>query len=110
MWIAMPSDSLLGKTVLLLLICVSAAAFGWRLRRVLRIVFAAKPDPDFSLSPVGPRLQRFAAEVLLQSKVIVERPLAGIAHAFVFWGFCVFALITLNHIADGFGHPLLSPS
>ena len=25
----------------------------------------------------------------------------GLAHAFVFWGFCVFALVTLNHFAAG---------
>ena len=36
-------------------------------------------------------------------KVIRERPLPGLAHAFVFWGFCAFALITLNQFATGFG-------
>ena len=46
---------------------------------------------------------QFISEVLLQSKVIRERPLPGIAHAFVFWGFCAFALVTLNHFAQGFG-------
>ena len=40
---------------------------------------------------------------MLQGKVIRERPLPGLAHAFVFWGFCAFALITLNHLATGFG-------
>src|SRR5204862_1020456 len=33
----------------------------------------------------------------------------GLAHAFVFWGFCAFALITLNHIAIGFGAGFLPP-
>jgi len=46
--------------------------------------------------------------VMLQGKVIRERPAAGLAHAFVFWGFCAFALITINHIAAGFNAPLLS--
>ena len=32
---------------------------------------------------------------MLQGKVIRQRPLPGLAHAFVFWGFCAFALITL---------------
>jgi Fe-S oxidoreductase len=40
--------------------------------------------------------------------VIRERPLPGVAHACVFWGFCAFALISLNHIAEGFGLRLLS--
>jgi Fe-S oxidoreductase len=29
-----------------------------------------------------------------------------LAHALVFWGFCAFALVTLNHVATGFGLPL----
>ncbi len=32
-----------------------------------------------------------------------ERPLPGLAHAFVFWGFLAFALVSLNHFAAGFG-------
>ena len=40
--------------------------------------------------------------------MIRERPAAGVTHAFVFWGFCAFALITVNHIATGFGLPFLS--
>ena len=40
--------------------------------------------------------------------MIRERPLSGVAHAFVFWGFCAFALITMNHAAIGFGVPFLS--
>ncbi len=45
---------------------------------------------------------------MCQAKVIRERPLPGLAHAFVFWGFCAFALVTLNHVAIGFGIPFLS--
>jgi len=104
----MPPESLGGRIILALLICASAALFAWRMRGVVRVVSGAKDDDDFSVFPVGPRVWRFVTEVLLQSKVIVQRPLAGIAHAFVFWGFCAFALITVNHLAGGFGVPLLS--
>ena len=45
-----------------------------------------------------------------QGQVIAQRPLPGVAHAFVFWGFCVFVLVTLNHFAEGFGHGFLSHS
>jgi Fe-S oxidoreductase len=40
---------------------------------------------------------------MLQGKVIRDRPLPGIAHAFVFWGFCSFVLVTLNHFLAGYG-------
>ncbi|HTB11507.1 MAG TPA: (Fe-S)-binding protein, partial [Bryobacteraceae bacterium] len=64
--------------------------------------------PGFSLHPLGKRIWDFFSEVMLQSKVIRQRPLPGIAHAFVFWGFCAFALVTLNHFATGIGFPFLS--
>ncbi len=97
-----------GMVVLAILICGSAAGFWYRFRSVVRILAAAKPDSDFSLGSLAPRIRKFVVEVLLQAKVIRERPVAGIAHAFVFWGFCAFALITINHIASGFGIPFLS--
>jgi Fe-S oxidoreductase len=86
----------------------SVFAFWRRLGVVVRRIQAAKPDPDFSLQPLARRIGEFVSEVMLQAKVIRGRPLPGIAHAFVFWGFCAFALITLNHVAEGFGVRLLS--
>jgi Fe-S oxidoreductase len=77
---------------------------------VLEIIRHARPTPDFDLLPLGPRIRDFLLEVAGQVKVIQQRPLPGLAHAFVFWGFCAFALITLNHIASGFGLRLLSPA
>ena len=104
----MPFPSLPEKIVLAILICLSAAGFWRRFRNVVGIISAAKPDSGFEVGSVMRRLWNFVREVLLQEKVIRQRPLAGIAHAFVFWGFCVFALVTINHIASGFGLPLLS--
>lgn len=95
--------------VLALLIAVSLAAFWWRFGAVLKRITAAKSDPGFSLHPLGKRVWEFFSEVLCQSKVIRQRPLPGLAHAFVFWGFCAFALVTLNHFAFGFGAAFLEP-
>ena len=74
----------------------------------MRKIREAKPDADFQLGSLGKRVWDFVWEVLLQGKVIRERPLPGLAHAFVFWGFCAFALVTLNHFATGFGLAFLS--
>src|ERR1022692_2236049 len=93
--------------ILLVLMIASAGGFWLRFRRVVRVIAAAKPDPGFRLLNIPRRTGQFVSEVLLQSKVIKERPLPGIAHAFVFWGFCAFALITINHFAEGFGLTLL---
>jgi len=92
----------------LVLLAGSACGFALRFGRVLRKIREAKPDADFRLHPIGKRVGDFVWEVLFQAKVIRERPLVGIAHAFVFWGFCAFALVTLNHFAAGIGFPFLS--
>jgi len=97
------------RIVLLVLIGVSLGFFWLRLQRVLEVIRRARPTPDFEVAPLGPRIRKFLWEVMLQGKVIRERPAAGLAHAFVFWGFCAFALITINHVATGFGWRVLSP-
>jgi len=41
-------------------------------------------------------------QVLFQLPVIAQRPVSGLFHAFIFWGFLVFLGVTLNHVAEGF--------
>lgn len=84
----------------------SLAAFFWRFLPILRNIRAAKPEPGYTLNDWPARTARFFSEVLLQTKVIAQRPLPGLAHAFVFWGFLAFGLVTLDHIARGYGYPL----
>ena len=108
--IGMTDTSWIGRAVLALLMAASLALFGWRSRKVLEAIRRARPTPDFNLAPIAPRIRQFVWEVALQGKVIRQRPLPGLAHAFVFWGFCAFALITLNHLASGFGAGFLSPA
>jgi Fe-S oxidoreductase len=97
-----------GRVVLLIGICVSVFLFWRKFGAALRIILASKPDADFRLRPIGPRIRRVLWEVAAQGLVIAQRPLPGLAHALVFWGFCVFALVTLNHFAEGFGVGFLS--
>jgi Fe-S oxidoreductase len=100
--------SWLETVVLVVLMAASIYGFWVRFGRVARIVLASKKDPDFHLQPIGRRIGAFIWEVLLQGKVIRQRPLPGLAHAFVFWGFCAFALVTVNHFAQGFHLELFS--
>jgi Fe-S oxidoreductase len=94
---------ILSKILLLVLIVASLALFGVRFGRTAERILKARRDSDFQLGSIGKRVWKFFWEVICQAKVIRERPLPGLAHAFVFWGFCAFALVTLNHIASGFG-------
>src|ERR1700739_342197 len=97
------------KLLLVALILASAGLFWRRFGPILKRILNSKKDPNFRLSPVAKRVWDFFWEVLCQAKVIRERPLPGLAHAFVFWGFCAFALVTLNHLATGFGVGFLYP-
>lgn len=100
--------SLFEKLFLAVLILGSGAVFLRRFLPVVQRIRAAKPEAGYSVRDLPRRIGVFFWEVLLQGKVIQQRPLPGIAHAFVFWGFCAFALVTLNHFASGFGFPFLS--
>ena len=107
--IGMTDTSWAERAVLAVLMAASLGLFGYRFRKVLEAIRLARPTPDFRLAPLAPRIRQFLWEVALQGKVIRQRPLPGLAHAFVFWGFCAFALITLNHLASGFGVGFLTP-
>jgi Fe-S oxidoreductase len=98
------------KFLLFVLILASAAIFLSRFVPILSRILKSKKDANFKFAPVGKRIWDFVWEVICQAKVIRERPLPGIAHAFVFWGFCAFALVTLNHFAIGFGVGFLDPT
>src|SRR5271157_1196632 len=90
-----------------ILVAASAYLFWMRFGKVWRNIMASKDDPDFSLRPIGRRVRDFIWEVLLQGKVIRQRPLPGFAHALVFWGFCAFVLISINHFFQGLNLGLL---
>jgi Fe-S oxidoreductase len=101
--------SLLERLLLIVLVAASAALFWRRFGLVLDKILQSKKDTGFSLFPLGQRIRDFVWEVLLQAKVVRQRPLPGLAHAFVFWAFCAFALVTLNHFAVGMGGGFLAP-
>jgi Fe-S oxidoreductase len=87
---------------LVAMLCVaSLGVFAARVWPIARNILGSKKDADFKLAPVGRRVWIFFWEVLCQAKVIRQRPLPGVAHAFVFWGFLAFALVSLNHLATG---------
>lgn len=76
---------------------------------MVHTIRGSKRDPGFTWGSTAARVRNFVWEVLLQGKVIRERPLPGIAHALVFWGFLAFALVTIDHLLRGLHLSLLSP-
>ena len=60
-----------------------------------------RPPPTRLDRPLGFRAGRFLIDVVLQRKTIRERPLAGLAHALVFWGFVAFGGYTVTEFLEG---------
>src|SRR5579863_4389981 len=101
--------SIVEKCAFAALAIASGYGFWRRFGPIAEKILRSKKDPGFHLFPVGSRVWDFFWEVLCQAKVVRERPLPGLAHAFVFWAFCAFALVTLNHCAVGLGVGFLDP-
>ncbi len=87
--------------VLWLLVVAFAGAFAAQVATRVRLI-AAAPN-NFSIENLPFRVKRFVFDVLLQRQTIKERPVAGLAHAFVFWGFVAFGLYTTVEFLSGLG-------
>jgi len=97
-----------GTGVLALLIAGSAASFVRTLSMKLSWVAAGAADRPRT-DHAGRRFAATLREVLLQTKVIGGRPVVGVLHAIVFFGFMLFGIETIDHFAHGFGVELLEP-
>jgi Fe-S oxidoreductase len=76
-------------------------AFAAQVARRVQIIAAGQNN--FSLENLPFRINRFVVDVLLQIRTIRERPLAGLMHAFVFWGFVAFGGYTSVEFLRGLG-------
>jgi len=100
--------SVLEKVILFGLTLIALGSFTYEVLR--RVFIIQKGLGSFPFDRLGERLFRVFREVLLHEKVIRERPFPGLMHAFVFWGFLVFGLVTIDHFAIGFYKPIMSES
>ena len=87
-------------------IFTALGSFVHEIRR--RIWIVIKGIGNLPFDNFGSRLLRVFREVFLHERVIKDRFWPGLMHALVFWGFMVFGLVTINHFAIGFNHPILS--
>ncbi|MBL8220856.1 MAG: (Fe-S)-binding protein [Bryobacterales bacterium] len=106
----MDNPTWIEMAILAIGIAASGYVFWRRFGTVVMIIQSAKKEENFSIGDIARRTRVFLWEVLFQAKVIQQRPIPGLAHALVFWGFCAFGLVTLNHFALGFGLELISPA
>jgi len=93
--------SLLETWLFRLLVAAVIGLFAWQMRTRYRLY--ARSADNLDLSDIGARVRTFIAEVVFQTRTIRERPVVGLAHLFVFWGFCAFAGYTAVEGLKGLG-------
>lgn len=91
----------LGQIVLLVVILAALAFFSKEIWLRFRLIRAGKHDEKRWDRP-WERLGHMAYKVGTQLCSIKDRPIVGIMHAFVFWGFVFFTVATLNHVVGAF--------
>ena len=94
--------------VLLVLLVLAVGAFGYNALRLYQLLRLGRSHGRFDR--IGDRFKSFLVHVLGQKRVL-EEPYSGILHLFIFWGFIVFSLGTIEMVGkglyEGFSLPLL---
>ncbi|MFH1942728.1 MAG: (Fe-S)-binding protein [bacterium] len=96
------------QILLTVLVAGTVASFVKDLYKKIRLI-AAGPSDRKRTDRLGGRFLRLMKEVFLQSRVIGGRPIAGLMHAVVFFGFLVFAFETIDHFLEAVRVPFLEP-
>jgi Fe-S oxidoreductase len=87
------------KTIIFAIVLFSAfMAFGISLRRMIALISIGKPEDR--LDHIGKRFKKMLAVAIGQTKLFRE-PVAGLMHAFIFWGFLVLLSSVLEAIGEG---------
>ena len=102
------SFALWEKILLAILVIGTITIFARELAKKIALIKAGNPD-RVRTDRLGERGSRVLKEVLLQSRVIGGRPIVGVMHTAVFFGFVLFGFETIDHFLKGFGLPFLAP-
>ena len=92
----------LPEKLLFALILIGAVGyFVLRTVTLVRLVRLGKPDPENRFDRLVSRAVNAALDVFLQRQVL-RKPIVGLLHLLIVWGFFVFAVNTINHFAGAF--------
>ena len=93
---------------IILFVCIAFAICSFSYELYKRFLIVSKGTGTFEFSNLAIRLKRVFLEFVLQKKVISQRFWPGLMHAFVFWGFMFFSIITIDHFLLAFNIHLFS--
>ncbi len=86
------------QVVFIIALVITLAAFGWTTRRFVRFFSITKPA--FKVRQIGQRTGLMLKVAFGQTKIF-RRPVIGLLHALVFWGFCVILIGSIEMVIDG---------
>ncbi|NNC94171.1 MAG: 4Fe-4S dicluster domain-containing protein [Chitinophagales bacterium] len=86
------------QIIFLIVLVATLGFFAYTSWKILRVLKAAKPIDRFD--NIGERLRITLLVAFGQSKIL-RKPIAGILHALVWWGFLVITIGTVEMIIDG---------
>ena len=75
--------------------------FVYRTMMLVLLIRMGKPDPDNRLANLWTGIVNMVLDVAFQRKVF-RKPVVGLLHLMIVWGFFVFAVNTINHFAGAF--------
>jgi Fe-S oxidoreductase len=84
-----------------IVILIAFGIFGYSLRRMIAMISIGKPEGR--LNNIWERFKKMMGVAIGQSKLFRE-PVAGLMHAFIFWGF----LVLLSSIIESIGEGLMA--
>jgi len=103
-----PIDSTIESLIFLMMLTGSVGWFGWLIYRRIAVITAGQPQNRFDR--IGHRIAAFFSLGLGQQKIRDRRfRSAGFMHAFIFWGFLVVSINTIQMIAQGFNSDFVLP-
>ena len=89
----------LSQIIWILVVLATVGFFAYTASKIMKVFFAAKGVNRFD--NIGERLSTTLLVAFGQSKIL-RKPVAGILHALVWWGFLVITIGTVELIIDGF--------
>jgi len=82
-----------------IVLLVAIVIFYFSLKKLYKGLLIGKPENRFN--NILERLKNVLVVALAQSKLFRE-PVAGLMHAFIFWGFCALLIVVIESIIQGF--------
>lgn len=90
------------RVAFLALALASAAAAGLGFKRVFDQIRMGAADPSGRWNNLPRRIGYALQTTLLQTRVLRKRPLVGLFHSFIFYGFVYYLLVNLVEVLEGF--------